>query len=76
MVDDVKSESSKESDDFYSIEDESDIEMKSVLDDTETMSVTSAISEVPIDAERYDLQFNINDEENIMAKIKGYLIFI
>ncbi|VVC40400.1 Hypothetical protein CINCED_3A004353 [Cinara cedri] len=67
--DDV-SESSKESDDFYSIDDGSDIEMKSVLDGTETMSVTSAISEAPIDSERYDLQFDINEEENILSKIK------
>lgn len=79
MVDDVKSESSQESDYFYSIKhesDESDNEIKSVLDGTETMSVTSATSEAPIDGEHYDLQFNINDEENILAKIKGYRIFI
>lgn len=73
MTDDTNSESSKESDDFYSMEDESDIEMKSLLDPTETMSVSSAISEEP---DSYDLQFNIKEEKNILAKIKGYTISI
>lgn len=44
--------------------------MKSVIDDeTETMSVTN--SEAPIDADKYDLQFDINEEERVLEKIKG-----
>jgi len=52
--------------------------MKSVIDDgMETMSMTN--SEAPIDADKYDLQFDINEEKRVLAKIKGlnfYLTFI
>lgn len=52
--------------------------MKSVIDDgMETMSMTN--SEAPIDADKYDLQFDVNEEERLIAKIKGlnlYLTFI
>lgn len=48
--------------------------MKSVIDDDmETMSMTTAASEAPIEADKYDLQFDINEEEKILAKIKGIL---
>lgn len=73
--DDENSESDDEvSDDFYSINDEnSDTEMKSVIDDDnmETMSMTSGVSEAPIEADKYDLQFDVNEEQNILTKIKG-----
>lgn len=46
--------------------------MKSVIDDQmETMSMTSVASEAPIEADKYDLQFDINEEEKILTKIKG-----
>lgn len=47
--------------------------MKSVVDDEmETMSVTSyTASEAPIEADKYDLQFDVKEEEKILAKIKG-----
>lgn len=72
--DDENSESDDEvSDDFYSMNDEnSDTEMKSVIDDDmETMSMTSGASEAPIAADKYDLQFDVNEEHNILKKIKG-----
>lgn len=51
--------------------------MKSVIDDEmETMSVTTAASEVPIEADKYDLQFDINEEQNILTKIKGMNLYI
>lgn len=73
LIDDSNSEADEDSDDFYSIEDEnSDGEIKSVLDDEmETMSVTTAASEAPIPADKYDLQFDIKEEQNILSKIKG-----
>lgn len=74
LTDDVNSESDEDSDDFYSIKDEnSDSEMKSVVDDEmDTMSMTSyTASEAPIEDDKYDLQFDINEEEKILAKIKG-----
>jgi len=40
-------------------------------DHMETMSMTSVASEAPIDADKYDLQFDINEEEKILSKIKG-----
>jgi len=52
--------------------------MKSVLDDgVETMSLTN--SEAPIDTDKYDLQFDVKEEERVLEKIKGlnfYLTFI
>lgn len=46
--------------------------MKSVVDDDmETMSITSGVSEAPIAADKYDLQFDVNEEQNILTKIKG-----
>jgi len=46
--------------------------MKSMIDDhMETMSMTSVASEAPIDADKYDLQFDLNEEEKILKKIKG-----
>ncbi|XP_050441280.1 pre-rRNA-processing protein TSR1 homolog [Adelges cooleyi] len=70
--DDSNSESSEGSDDFYSIQDEnSDCEMKSVVDDDmDTMSVTSAVSEAPLEMDKYDLQFDTKEEGNLLAKIK------
>lgn len=40
-------------------------------DHMETMSMTSIASEAPIEADKYDLQFDINEEEKILTKIKG-----
>lgn len=40
-------------------------------DHIETMSMTSVASEAPIEADKYDLQFDINEEEKILTKIKG-----
>lgn len=70
LIGSVKSESDNE---FYSIEDEnSDTEMKSVIDDEiETMSIISTTTDVPIEADKYDLQFDLNEEEKMHAKIKG-----
>lgn len=70
LIDSVKSESDNE---FYSIEDEnSDTEMKSVMDDEmDTMSINSTNTDAPIEADKYDLQFDLNEEEKIHAKIKG-----
>ncbi|XP_025411030.1 pre-rRNA-processing protein TSR1 homolog [Sipha flava] len=70
--DDSNLEDDEGSDDFYSIEDEnSDGELKSIIDDEmETMSVTTAASEAPIEADKYDLQFDIKEEQNILSKIK------
>lgn len=46
--------------------------MKSVVDDDmETMSMTSGVSEAPIEADKYDLRFDLNEEQNIYSKIKG-----
>lgn len=46
--------------------------MKSIRDDEmETMSVTTAASEAPVEADKYDLQFDIKEEQNILSKIKG-----
>lgn len=46
--------------------------MKSVVDDEmETMSVTSTATEAPIEADEYDLPFDVNEEEKILSKIKG-----
>lgn len=46
--------------------------MKSMLDDhMETMSMTSIASEAPIEADKYDLQFDLDEEEKILNKIKG-----
>lgn len=71
-------ESDEDSDDFYSIDEEnSDDDMKSVKDDEmETMSITSTASEAPINADKYDLQFDIDEEERILAKIKGLIRFL
>lgn len=50
--------------------------MKSVLDDDmETMSMTSVVSQAPIDADKYDLQFDLNEEEKILTKIKGLTFY-
>lgn len=74
LTDDINSETDEGSDDFYSIEDEnSDTEMKSVIDDEmETMSMTSTATEAPIEADKYDMQFDIDEEEKILSKIKGF----
>jgi len=40
-------------------------------DDMETMSMTSTATEAPIEADKYDLQYNMNEEEQILSKIKG-----
>jgi len=40
----------------------------------ETMSMTN--SEAPIDADKYDLQFDINEEERLLAKIKGWNFYL
>lgn len=46
--------------------------MKSVVDDDmDTMSVTSAVSEAPLEMDKYDLQFDTKEEGNLLAKIKG-----
>jgi len=46
--------------------------MKSILDDhMETMSMTSVASEAPIEDDKYDLQFDLSEEEKILTKIKG-----
>lgn len=46
--------------------------MESVVDnDIETMSMTSGVSEAPVEAEKYDLQFDLNEEQKILSKIKG-----
>lgn len=46
--------------------------MKSVMDDEmDTMSMTSTATDVPIETDKYDLQFDLNEEEKIHAKIKG-----
>jgi len=73
--DDINSESndsSDDDDDFYSIdEDNSDNEIKSMIDDDmETMSMTSTATEAPIEADKYDLQYDMNEEEQILSKIK------
>lgn len=48
--------------------------MKSMIDDEmETMSMTTTASEAPIETDKYDLQFDINEEEKILTKIKGIL---
>lgn len=64
LIDSIESESDN---DFYSFEDEnSDTEMKSVMDNgMETTSITSTEADV------YDLKFDLNEEEKIHAKIKG-----
>lgn len=73
LTDDVKTESDDSSDEFCSLEDEnSDAEMKSVIDDEmETMSVTSTATEAPMEPDKYDLRFDVNEEEKILSKIKG-----
>lgn len=75
LTDDLNTESDDSSDEFCSIEDEnSDAEMKSVVDDEmDTMSMTSSATEAPIEADKYDLRFDINEEEKILSKIKGIL---
>lgn len=45
-------------------------------DHMETMSMTSVASEAPIDADKYDLQFDINEEEKILTKIKGLQLYL
>lgn len=72
IIDDLNSESDESSDEFYSIEDEnSDCEMKSIMDDEiDTMSITTA-TDAPIEADKYDLQFDTNEEKMILSKIKG-----
>lgn len=46
--------------------------MKSVIDDEmETMSMTSTASEAPIPADKYDLQFDLTEEQRILTKFKG-----
>lgn len=45
-------------------------------DHIETMSMTSSASEAPIDADKYDLQFDINEEEKILTKIKGLQLYL
>jgi hypothetical protein len=51
--------------------------LKSIIDDEmETMSVTTAASEAPIEADKYDLQFDIKEEQNILSKIKGLNLYI
>jgi len=43
-----------------------------MLDDhMETMSMTSIASEAPIEADKYDLQFDLDEEDKILKKIKG-----
>lgn len=50
--------------------------MKSVLDDEmETMSMTSVASEAPMEADKYDLQFDVKEEGKILAKIKGLNLY-
>jgi len=47
-----------------------------MIDDRmETMSVTTVASEAPIEADKYDLQFDINEEEKILTKIKGLCFY-
>lgn len=46
--------------------------MKSVIDDEiDTMSMTTTATEAPIEADKYDSQFDINEEKVILSKIKG-----
>lgn len=50
--------------------------MKSMVDDhMETMSMTSVVSEAPIEADKYDLQFDLDEEEKILNKIKGLIFY-
>lgn len=76
IIDDLNSESDESSDEFYSIEDEnSDCEMKSIMDDEiDTMSITT-VTDAPIEADKYDLQFDTNEEKMILSKIKGNFFF-
>lgn len=51
--------------------------MKSVADDEmDTMSMTTTATEAPIEADKYDLQFDIDEEEKILSKIKGFNFFL
>lgn len=78
LIDDENTDSDEESDDFYSLKDEnSDSEMKSVIDDEmETMSMTSTASEAPIPADKYDLQFDLTEEQRILTKFKGLNFYL
>ncbi|XP_050525222.1 pre-rRNA-processing protein TSR1 homolog [Daktulosphaira vitifoliae] len=70
--DDMNSDLSENSDNFFSIKDDySDTEMKSILDDEmDTMSVTTVASEAPIESDKYDLQFDKKEEEKLLTKLK------
>jgi len=46
-----------------------------VDDHMETMSMTSVVSEAPIEADKYDLQFDLDEEEKILNKIKGLIFY-